>query len=144
MVEKTFNILFVCRHNRFRSKFAESYFKKINKNKNIKTQSAGIFPGPSTINKLEMKVSKELGVTLSGKPKPITTKLLNWNDLIILITDDVPNPEKLFNYASFKNKVITWKIKDSNWESITQMRGIVNEIKKEIDKLNQNLKKFNS
>jgi len=47
----------------------------------------------------------------------------------------------LFNYASFKNKVITWKIKDSNWESITQMRGIVNEIKKEIDKLNKKLEK---
>ena len=38
-------ILFICRHNRFRSKIAEAYFNKINKNKNLIAKGAGIFPG---------------------------------------------------------------------------------------------------
>ncbi len=29
------NIIFVCKYNRFRSRVAEAYFKKINKDKNI-------------------------------------------------------------------------------------------------------------
>lgn len=134
-------ILFVCRHNRFRSKFAESYFNKINKNKLIKVKSAGIFPGNKILNPIEVKISKEFGAEIKGKPQPITTDLLKWNDLIILITDDVPNPKGLFNYASFRNKVIVWKIKDSNWISKTQMRGALKKIKKKIDQLNKEIEK---
>jgi len=33
-------ILFVCKYNRFRSQFAEKYFRRINKN--LKVSSAGI------------------------------------------------------------------------------------------------------
>ncbi len=48
---KKINILFVCRYNRFRSRVAEAYFKKINKN--FKVKSAGLFKGrplsPKTI-----------------------------------------------------------------------------------------------
>ena len=35
-------ILFVCRHNRFRSKVAEAIFNKLNKNKEIQIESAGL------------------------------------------------------------------------------------------------------
>ena len=36
------NILFVCKHNVFRSKIAEAYFKKVNQNREINAKSAGI------------------------------------------------------------------------------------------------------
>jgi len=35
-------ILFVCKHNRFRSKVAEAFFNKLKKNKKIKAESAGL------------------------------------------------------------------------------------------------------
>jgi len=140
-MKKQFNILFVCRHNRFRSKFAESYFKKINKNKKIKVKSAGIFPGRNVIPKKGSKISKEFGVKLKGKPRPVTTDLLGWNDLIILITNDIKNPNNLFNYVGYKNKVITWKIKDNNGHSETEIRKILKEIIKKVDKLNIELNK---
>ena len=34
-------ILFICKYNRFRSRVAAAYFKKINKNSKIKVESAG-------------------------------------------------------------------------------------------------------
>ena len=39
MVKK---ILFVCKFNRFRSKVAEAYFKKINRNRRIKERRFGL------------------------------------------------------------------------------------------------------
>ena len=46
-------ILFICRHNRFRSKIAEGYFNKINKN--VKVKSAGIFIG-NPLDKTQTKI----------------------------------------------------------------------------------------
>jgi len=39
---KTKKIIFICRGNVFRSRIAENYFKKKNKNKNIKVISGGV------------------------------------------------------------------------------------------------------
>ena len=38
-------ILFICKYNAFRSKVAESYFNKMNKNKKIKAFSRGFIMG---------------------------------------------------------------------------------------------------
>ena len=54
------NILFVCRYNRFRSRTAEAYFKKINKNKKIKVKSAGIFKGNYPLSPIQVKTGKKL------------------------------------------------------------------------------------
>jgi len=136
---KAFNLLFVCRHNKFRSKFAEVYFNKINKNPNIKVRSAGIFPGQNPLSPREGEVLKKLKIKFGGKPKPVTTDLLMWNDLIVLITDDVPNPKKLFNYANYKNEVIVWKIKDTNGKKIGEL---LKKIIRKVNQLNKKLKKI--
>ncbi len=133
------NILFVCRHNRFRSRFAELYLNKINKNSNLKTKSAGIFLGAWPLDKLEVKIAKKFGVKLRGKPKPISTKILRWVDLIILITNDINDPENLFNYGKHNNKIIQWKIKDNDGNSEENIKNILNQVAKETKKLNQKL-----
>jgi protein-tyrosine-phosphatase len=135
------NVLFVCRHNRFRSRFAESYLKKINKDKSLSVKSAGIFPGTYPLEKLEVETAKSLGVDINGKPKPVTTELLKWNDLIILITNDVPRAKKLFNYSGFKNKVIVWKIKDSNLRGNVKPKERTQEEKENIEKILLKIKK---
>ena len=60
------NILFVCRYNRFRSRIAEAYFNKINKNKNVKAKSAGLIKG-SPLNPRTVKVAKKFGLDIRGK-----------------------------------------------------------------------------
>lgn len=107
MVKK---ILFICRHNRFRSKVAEAYFNKINKNENVECRGAGIFPGSYPLDKIQVKVAKSLGIAMKGKPQPITSALLKWNDVIIAITDDLP--KGLFKYGPYNPKVVEWKISD--------------------------------
>ncbi|MEA3414526.1 MAG: hypothetical protein U9Q99_03325 [Nanoarchaeota archaeon] len=127
------NILFICRHNRFRSRFAELYLKKINKDKSIQAKSAGIFPGSWPLDKEEIKIAKKLGVNLKGKPKPVTTNLLKLADIIVLITNDIKDPENLFNYEKYKNKVLQWKIKDNEGDSEKVIENILTQIIKKIE-----------
>lgn len=139
----TFNILFVCRHNKFRSKFAEAYFDKINKNPQIVAKSAGIFPDEHPMNPNEVKAAKKFGVKLNGKARPVTTDLLRWNDLLILITNDIVSPKKLFNYEHFKSRVIVWKIKDDLTGSDKEIESRLKKVSKRVNNLNKSLEKMN-
>jgi len=126
-------ILFVCRHNRFRSKIAEAYFNQINKNKNLKAKSAGIFPGRYPLNKDQVKMAKGLGVKIKGKPQAISTNLLRWKDIIVAITDDLP--KGLFDYGPYKNKVVKWKIPDELKGNKNNTKRIIKEIIKRVNTL---------
>ena len=103
-------ILFICKHNKFRSKVAEAYFKKINKNKKITVISAGIIRGDLHYVGLDAEVAKKLGIIFSGSPQSVTTEMLRNVDGVIIVADDVP--KKLFNYDFLKGKVSVWKIRD--------------------------------
>jgi protein-tyrosine-phosphatase len=126
-------ILFVCRHNRFRSKVAEAYFNKINKNKAFVAKSAGIFPGSYPLDKQQTQIAKQLGIKMGRKPQAITTKLLRWQNVIIAITDDLPRG--LFNYSVHKNKVINWKIPDEMKGDGREVERIIKQIMKKVEKL---------
>ena len=136
---KTFNILFVCKYNRFRSKLAEAYFKKINKNKKIKVSSGGLFWGTPT-DKNAIRLAKEFKIKLSGKPKGIRYKSLKKQDLIVIVANNVP--KKIFKYRNrYPRKVIVWRIPD---ELKTNEEIIKREIKpllKKLEKLNKQLEK---
>ncbi|MEM4605497.1 MAG: hypothetical protein QW103_00470 [Candidatus Pacearchaeota archaeon] len=134
------NILFVCKFNKFRSRIAEAYFRKINKNKKIKIRSAGIFRGTKT-NEEIVNISKEFGIEISLKRKPraLTTALLRWQDLIVVVADDIP--EILFNNVSAVKKIIFWKIRDTKLENVKEIKEIIKEIMKKCDELNEQLKK---
>jgi protein-tyrosine-phosphatase len=126
-------ILFICRHNKFRSKVAEDYFNKKNKNKKLIAKSAGIFPGRYPLDKQQTEVAKRLGITLKGKPQAITTNLLRWKDVVIAITDDLP--KGLFNYGPYKNKVINWKIPDEENGNEKNVEKIIKQIMKKVEAL---------
>jgi len=126
-------ILFICKYNRFRSRVAEAYFNKINKNKSIKAESAGIVRG-SALNKKQIAVAKkELGIDISGKPRSLTTKLLKWQDIIVIVADDVP-PALFKENKKYGKKLIEWKIKDS----LNSIKSIVTKVNKLVRTLNQN------
>jgi len=132
------NILFICKHNVFRSRAAEAYFKKINKNKKIKVTSAGVLTGTNIKPSLnERKALKEQGIKIILKPKNATVPLLKKQDLVIIVADDVPL--KLFNNKDYVKKVIHWRIPDVLDNSKEKSTKTVNLIKKRVEKLEKEL-----
>ena len=100
-------ILFICKHNRFRSKIAEAAFKKFNKNPRIKSASAGIFEGLPVL-KIVIDTGKKFGLKINKKTQGIKEKWFGDLDLIVVVANDIPP-------VIFKNKVkklIVWKIPD--------------------------------
>lgn len=137
-------IIFICKYNAFRSRVAEEYFKKVNKNKNVEIISRGLIVGgkPSS---MQVKLAKEiLGINIANKKsKPIDVMKLINSDKIIIVANDIPRI--IFNYPLIKDKVIIWKIKDELYNNRENIKRIILSIKKKVDKLNQELengKKF--
>lgn len=129
-------ILFICKYNRFRSQIAETYFGKINKNKNIKSYSGGIIIGVP-IAKSVKETAKKLGFAINGKPKGIPEALLKEIDLLVITANNVPA-------SIFKNitkKVIVWKIPDTTQGNYEAIERISKNIMKKVDNLVKGLKK---
>lgn len=129
-------ILFICKHNVFRSKVAEAYFKKINKNPFLKASSAGIIRGIG-INKhqkqgvrAQRQVAKSLGLNVRGKPRGLSVRLLKKQDLIILTADDIPLT--IFNNKEYVKKAIAWKIPDEQFNNKKNIRRTIKLIMKKI------------
>jgi protein-tyrosine-phosphatase len=132
-------ILFICKYNLFRSRVAEEYFKKINKNKKITVFSRGIIIGKSP-GKEHIRLSKEiLNINIKRKKSlPLNIKDLEKADLIVITANDVP--KILFNHNSLKNKrIIFWKIKDEQFQNKKNIKHIILKIKKKVEKLNEKL-----
>lgn len=141
------NILFICKHNLFRSKTAEIYFKKINKNKNVKASSAGFIKG-DWLNKLDKKIINierevlgEKKINITSGSRPLSTNLIRKQDLIIIISDDLPN---IFTEGYLKKnlEVRIWKIKDTDSKDYSEknITGIIDSIVKKVDSLVKELK----
>ncbi|MEK6889754.1 MAG: hypothetical protein AABX35_01045 [Nanoarchaeota archaeon] len=128
------NILFICRFNRFRSRVAEAYFKKINKDKKIKSDSAGLKAGSYPLDSDEVECAYELGIDLEGKPKRITEELANWADTIVIAADDVM-PSFLAQYIKTKKKIIHWQIPENNSNNHEEIKSVINIIKEKVDEL---------
>lgn len=138
---KKINILFVCKYNRFRSRVAEAYFKKINKNKNIKAKSAGVIKG-NPVSGLSVKTAKKFGLNIKGETKGLTTKILELQSITVIVADDVP--ASIFcNNKRYCKKTIVWKIADAR-ESERNVKGkiqVINQITKKVDNLNKQLER---
>lgn len=143
-MKKKINILFVCRYNRFRSRVAESYFKKINRNKNISVKSAGLIKGLSPLDKTQVAItsSKEFKLNIRGKPQGLSSKLLAWQNIIIIVANDVPLKVFVFDKnKEYSKKVIVWKIRDSKTGSDKKdVKRAIKEIIKKVDSFVKKLK----
>ena len=133
-------ILFICKYGRFRSRVAEAYFKKMNKNKNIKATNRGLIEGFLPLDKYQVKMAKRLGIDIRGKPKTLSMDMLKEQDKIIVIAEDIP--KTIFNYKWYKDKVVFWRIKDV-FEGIDNKGNerITKSIFKKVDALIKKLEK---
>lgn len=126
-------ILFVCRYNRLRSRIAEAYFNRINKNKNFKVKSAGLIKGQK-LNPRTTYLIRKLGLDVSGRTNGLTSDLMQWQDLTVIVADTVP--EKVFDKnKKYGKKVIVWKIKDPEVYNLENIRKVIDQIKKKVDLL---------
>ncbi len=140
------NILFVCKHNIFRSKVAETYFNKINKDKNIKASSAGIIKGTNLLEsqkkvvRLQRKIANELfNIKIKGKPKSLSVGMLRKIDLIIIVANDIPI--SIFNNKDYVKKVIQWKISDVAYKEDSEaMKKTIKSIIQKVNKLEKSLR----
>ncbi|MCR4323487.1 MAG: hypothetical protein NUV37_00765 [Nanoarchaeota archaeon] len=141
------NVLFICKHNVFRSKVAEAYFKKINKNKNIKAESAGIIKSDSLTKpekilvKKQRETAKSFGIMVRGSSRNLKTSLLSKQDIIIITADDVPNIFKGKFYLKPNLKVIKWQIPDVKGTKGDD-KGILNSIQQIIQKVGRFVKEM--
>ena len=126
-------ILFVCKHNRFRSKVAEAIFNKLNKNKKIEAESAGIM-----IDKLRnyiaenvIKVMKKKSYNVRGKSKQLTKEVLESIDLLIIVANNVD--KGLFR--EFKGKIIKWEIPDADESEKEKITKIIRDIEVRVKNL---------
>lgn len=115
MIKK--KILFVCKHNIFRSQVAKSIFNKLNKNKKYVADSAGLIKWDKKDlkgdigYKAEKRASKKKGIILKRNSKGLNSSMLKHTDILVIVADDVP--QSIFKKADYFNgKIIVWKTRD--------------------------------
>lgn len=131
------NILFVCKHNRFRSKIAEAIFKKLNKNPRIHASSAGLIMGGRT-HKDVFKAAKAFGLGWRVKQHYLTNELLRQQDIIVVVADNV-HPSLFYDGIKPRAKMVWWKIPDYSGEGVEPRRKRMVMIQKKMGAL---LKEF--
>lgn len=133
-------ILFVCKYNVFRSRVAEEYFKKINKNPEIEIYSRGIIMGGNS-DRQQREISKKLlGIDISKrKPIPLNIQEMKKTDKIIVVANDIPKIIFDYHLMPISKRVEIWKIKDEQKQNKKNIKRIILEIKKRVDKLNEEL-----
>ncbi|MBI3334533.1 hypothetical protein HYZ97_03535 [Candidatus Pacearchaeota archaeon] len=128
------NILFICKYNRFRSRIAEAEFNKINKNKSNTAKSAGIIQGSYPLDARQVKLARELNISLKGKPHGLSTKLLQWQDIAIIVANDVPSII-LNGSKRYGKKVIKWNIPDDKTGAESEINKIKNKTQRLVGEL---------
>jgi len=140
-------VLFICKHNLFRSQVAESFFKKMNENKKYIGDGAGIIKWNKKdlvgdkAYEMEKKVTRKLGVKIGRKSKPLSSSLLKKTDIVVIVADDV-HPSIFKDEKSFKGKIILWKTTDvkahhKNKEKVAMktIKFIENKVKRLVKEL---------
>jgi len=125
------NILFICKYNRFRSRIAEAYFNKIG-NSDGKARSAGIVPGIPITEDI-LKISRKYGLDIKGIPIGLTHQLLQWSDVIIIISDNISKDLFSEEIINDRKKIIKWDLKDA--KTPADRPGLIEAIKRKVDDL---------
>jgi protein-tyrosine-phosphatase len=132
-------IIFICKYNAFRSRVAELYFNKLNKK--IKAVSRGFIMGGEP-DKIQVGIAKKLlGIDITKvKQKPVNLWELIDADKIIVVASDIPM--KMFDYhlVNLNKKVEIWKIKDEQRQNKKNIKQIVLQIKRKVERLNRRLR----
>ncbi len=130
-------ILFICKHNRFRSKVGEALFRKYAGTQH-QVKSAGVELRPLTpyVAPLVKKVLASYGITsVADAPLPVSDSLIAWADRIIVVANDV-------DASLFPSEVTdVWPVTDCSQEDEPSIVLRVREINDRVRLLLQDLVK---
>ena len=73
-------------------------------------------------------------IDIRGKPRGLSSKLLKWQDIIVIVADNVP-PEIFRDNKKYRKKLIVWKISDNKNDTAHEINLIVNKIKGKVEGL---------
>ena len=130
-------ILFVCKHNRFRSKSGEAFFLKYNKNRKNEVRSGGamidpLFPFMHT--NVVLALEKMGAKPMDEKARQIDEKLIDWADLVIIVADNV-------NPVIFEGKKVeVWKVSDTDQSDVPGIAKREKIIEKKVKDLIKRIK----
>lgn len=129
-------VMFLCTGNSCRSQMAEGFARQLGKGL-LEPYSAGL--NPAGINKLAVKVMKEVGIDISNQQsKSIDMDLLKKMDVIITLCDDAAES---CPWTPPEIKRIHWSLKDpakvigTEEEIMNVFRSVRDEIEKRIKDL---------
>ncbi len=136
-------ILFICKHNRFRSKIAEAFFNKLNKNKNYAAESAGLIKGELSRNKNLEAAASDFGLKIEINPRTLSVDLLEESYNIIIVADDIPI--SLFKTQDYikkgiAKKIIKWEVPDVSNKSKMKFEKSIRIIKEKVKEFIKTLK----
>jgi protein-tyrosine-phosphatase len=123
-------VLFICRHNRFRSKVAEAFFKNLDWEDEVR--SRGLVKDID-VSENVIRAMKKRGVEIEDKKSRILEKEdIGWADLIIIVADNVK--------LKLDKKVLVWKISDVSQDDIAGINKRIDEIEKRVKKLERRIR----
>ncbi len=125
------NVLFICKHNRFRSKVAEALFRHHYKGDSVKVKSAGTIIDlmHPYVSRTVHEVLREKGVSLrdDGAVK-LDPFMLKWADKIVIVADNV-SPDMFRGREMMGGKpLVFWAIGDASESDIVGVRRRIGEI----------------
>jgi protein-tyrosine-phosphatase len=120
-------VLFVCVENAGRSQMAEAFGRAYG----LEASSAGSVPAES-VNPMVIRVMKERGIALQGKPKMLTEEMIREADLVVTMGCSVQQVCPKPMVEQMDKKLVDWRIEDPNGKSIEDVRKIANQIQNNI------------
>lgn len=126
-------VLFVCVGNSGRSQMAQAFFERTSPG--WRATSAGIRPDAS-VHPLTIAVMVEVGIDVSrNHPQPLTVKLLEEADRIILLDGSVLNEIP----PRFRSKIETWNIPSLLGGDRAHVARVRDEIRSRVEALSRTI-----
>ena len=120
-------VLFVCVENAGRSQMAEAFARIYG----VDASSAGTVPAGET-NPMVVKVMKERGPAIPGKPKMLTEEMVREADLVVTMGCSVQQVCPKPMVEQMEKKLVDWHIEDPKGKSPEEVKKIASEIETKV------------
>jgi len=120
-------VLFVCVENAGRSQMAEALGRAYG----LETSSAGTIPAEN-VNPMVIRVMKERGIPLPGKPKMLTSEMINEADIVVTMGCSVQEVCPKPMVEQMEKKLVDWHIDDPKGKPIDDVRKISSQIESKV------------
>ncbi|HUK49389.1 MAG TPA: hypothetical protein VLV18_00010 [Terriglobales bacterium] len=120
-------VLFVCVENAGRSQMAEAIARAYG----IDAGSAGTVPA-AAVNPIVVQLLRERGMSVLGKPKMLTTQMIQEADFVVTMGCSVESVCPAPMIAEMQKKLVDWHIEDPRGKPVDDVRKIMRQIEDKV------------